>query len=133
MAQPKRARAKKIVDPHLKQMLEKGRGGADVQATFTLSTPPGDPYREAASTQAAVKAVVEKAAAKAGNAPYRVSVFPNIQSFAVSGPAAFVREVMKHDDVVSATANVQKEDMLIRPVPKPRRKRGAGRSRKRGR
>jgi hypothetical protein len=133
MVKQKRARTKKIIDPQLKQMLDKASADATVQATFTLTTPQGDPYREAASTQAAVKAVVGQAAAKAGKSPYRVSVFPNVQSFAISAPAALVREVMKHGDVVSATANVQEEELLIRPVAKPRRKRSTTSSRKRER
>ncbi len=131
MAKRKPARAKKIIDPQLTQLLAQAPADATVQATFTLTTPRGAPYRGAASTQAAVKAVVGQAAAKAGDAPYRVSVFPNVQSFAVSGSAALVREVVKHGEVASAMANVQKEDLLIRPVTKPRRKRGTVSSRKR--
>ena len=133
MVKRKRATAKKTIDPELKQILEKAPADATVQATFTLTTPPGDSYRDAASTRAAVKAVVGKAAAKAGQAPYHVSVFANVQSFAVAGPPALVRQVMKHGEVASAMANVQKEDMLIRPVTKPRRTRDRASSRKRHR
>jgi hypothetical protein len=113
---------KKVIDPELKQALEQAPADSTVQATFTLTTPAGEPYRDKASTQAAVKDLIDKASTAAAP-PNRVSVFPNVQSFAVAGSPAFVREIIKHEDVASAMSNVQKKEIFIRPAEKPKPKR----------
>src|SRR4030095_7650512 len=51
---------KKVIDPELKQALEQAPADSTVQATFTLTTPAGEPYRDKASTQAAVKDLIDK-------------------------------------------------------------------------
>jgi hypothetical protein len=123
MAKRTRSRANKVIDPELKQALEQAPADSTVQATFTLTTPAGEPYRDKESTQAAVKAVIDKATTAAAAAPGRVSVFPNVQSFAVAGSPAFVREVIKHEDIASAMSNVQKKDLFIRPSQEAKPKR----------
>ena len=133
MAKRTRARAKKIIDPELKQALEQAPADSTVQATFTLTTPAGEKYRDAASTQAAVKAVIDKASATAAASPGHVSVFPNVQSFALSGSPALVREVIKHQEIASAMSNVQKGDLFIRPYEKSKPKGGSPPSRKKQR
>jgi hypothetical protein len=83
-----------------------------------LKPPRGKPYRDSESTRATVDDLIGKATAATNTPPHRVSVFPNVQSFAVEGSPALVREVLKHDDIASAMANVQKEDLRIRPIEK---------------
>jgi hypothetical protein len=126
---------KKVIDPELKQALEQAPADSTVQATFTLTTPAGEPYRDRASTQAAVKDLIDKASTAAAAPPNRVSVFPNVQSFAVAGSPAFVREIIKHEDVASAMSNVQKKEIFIRPdeTPKPQRRTAPAKKKKKQR
>jgi hypothetical protein len=119
VAKPKQARAVKVIDPELTRTLDRASAGSTVQAVFTLRTPAGSAVRSSASTQAVVDDVIAKATKATKTPPKRVTVFPNVQSFAVAGSPELVRAVMAHDDVGSAMANVQKEDLLIRPVKKP--------------
>jgi len=129
----KQPREKKVIDPELTRTLERAPADSTIQAVFTLRTPTGESYRGSASTRAAVDDLIKKATAATKGAPQHVSVFPNLQSFAVAGAPALVREILKHDDVASAMANVQKEDLLIRPVQKPKRQGGKQSARKRQR
>jgi hypothetical protein len=105
------------VDPELRRQLKAARTGS-VQAAFTLRTPPKQPYRDAKDTRATVDKIVAEAGRSVKQSPERLTVFPNAQSFALSGPAALVRKVAEHSEIASATANVQREDLLIRPVKK---------------
>lgn len=123
MGKPKQAPKKRVVDPFLTQALKEAPVDATVQAVFTLRTPAGQDFRESDSTRATVDKILGKAASSAKAAPHRLVVYPNTQSFALAGPPALVRAVLKHDDVASAMANIQKEDLLIRPVPAARGRR----------
>jgi hypothetical protein len=118
---PRKAVPKATIDPKLLRQLDEAPADAVVGAVFTLKTPEGERYLEAASAKDVMSKIVEDAAADAQAQPQRLTLFPNVQSFAVSGPPALVRKLVEHADVASAMANVQDEDLLIRPV-KPERK-----------
>ena len=117
---PRKGRSKSTgtasVDPKLVRQMAEAPAGSSVQAVFTLKTPAGESYRSAASTRDAVKKLIEEASATTSAQPERVTVFANVQSFAVSAPSALVRSLAHHSDIASATANVQDEDLLIRPL-----------------
>jgi hypothetical protein len=85
-----------------------------------LKSPAGEPVVSPASAREAMEKIVREAADVAQAQPARVTMFPNVQSFAVYGPPALVRSVARHANVASAIANKQNEDMLIRPVAKRR-------------
>ena len=104
------------VDPALTQQLEDSPAGAVVGAVFTLKTPAGQAYLSSSSASDAVDKIVKDAVDSVKAQPVRVTVFPNVQSFAVYGPPALVRKLIKHPEVASAIANKQNQDMLIRPV-----------------
>ena len=88
-----------------------------MEATFTLRTPAGMAYRAEDSTSEAAERIVRAAAAATESTGYRLKVFTRIQSFLLVGPPALIRAVMEHEEVATATANRQTEDLLIRPVP----------------
>lgn len=120
-----KATVKATIDPKLKRQLASAPAKSSVAAVFTVKTPAGESYRSATSARDAMSKMVEEASAGANAQPDRVVLFPNVQSFAVSGPPALVRKLVEHADVASAMANVQDEDLLIRPVksrPKGKKK-----------
>jgi hypothetical protein len=45
-----------------------------------------------------------------------VRVFRNLGSFVVAAAAPFVRKLLDQEEILSATANRQSEDLLIKPV-----------------
>jgi hypothetical protein len=126
MSKTPRTATRKAIDAKLKKRLTDASAQGSVEAVFTLKTPEGQPYLSGAAAREAVDRIVAAAAADTKVRPTRLTVFPNVQSFALSGPPALVRRVAQHDDVASATANHQDEDMLIRPVesrPRSKKKR----------
>jgi hypothetical protein len=113
---------KATIDPKLARELAGAPAESPVEAVFTLKTPAGESYRSATSAREAMTRMVEKASADAKVQPYRLTLFPNVQSFAVSGPPALVRKLAENAQVASAMANRQDEDLLIRPVkPGPKK------------
>ena len=118
---PRKAVPKATIDPKLLRQLDEAPADAVVGAVFTLKTPEGERYLEAASAKDVMSKIVEDASADAHAQPERLTLFPNVQSFAVSGPPALVRKLVEHADVASAMANAQDEDLLIRPVKTDRK------------
>lgn len=106
----------------LTRQLETTPADSSVGAVFTLRTSGTEAYMSAASTREAVEKIVAEASEGAQAQPERVTVFPNVQSFAVYGPPALMRKLAEHTGVAAATANKPDEEVLIRPV-----KRGASR------
>lgn len=87
------------------------------QESASPSTRPLPTPEEFESLTRDVLARVEK---EAGVAPAHVSVFRSLGSCAISAPPEFIRKLMAQEEVVSATASRQPEDLLIRPVrPSP--------------
>ncbi len=105
------------VDPELRRQLAETQASSPVEATFTLRTPAGTAYRGEDSTSETVERIVGAAAAATESTDYRLKVFTRIQSFLLVGPPALIRAVMEADEVATATANRQADDLLIRPVP----------------
>jgi hypothetical protein len=105
------------VDPELTRQLDEADDDVEVQAVFTLTNPEGEKYRSNELTEQTVKKIFEAAKSVSETTTSHVKVFPNIQSFAVSAPASIVRSMLSHQEIASATANEQKEDLMIRPVP----------------
>ena len=116
MAGKGRSTPKATIDPKLVRQLEAAPDESSVEAVFTLKTPAGESYLSATSAREAMGKIVDEASAGAKVQPKRVKMFPNVQSFAVSGPPALVRRLVEHADIASAMANVQDEDLRIRPV-----------------
>jgi len=105
------------VNPELRRQLAAAQASSPVEATFTLRTPTGMAYRDEESTSETAERIVHAAAAATESTEYRLKVFARIQSFLLVGPPALIRAVMAHEEVATATANRQAEDLLIRPVP----------------
>lgn len=112
---------KSTIDPQLTKELNDTPAAASVQAVFTLKTPAGEPYRSAASAKEIMGRIVDEASTNTHTQPSRVTLFPNVQSFAIAGPPALVRKVAEHAEIAAAMANRQSEDLLIRPVKSSRR------------
>jgi len=121
---PRKNRAKTLarakVDPTLVRQLKDAPPESTVGAVFTLRSLTGAPVASPASAREAMEKIVKESADVAQAQPARVTLFPNVQSFAVYGPPALVRTLARHASVASAIANRQNEDMLIRPVTKGR-------------
>lgn len=122
MARKARLKRKSTIDATLTKQLDEARAAEPVQAVFTLKTPAGESYRSAESAQETMRKIVDEASTHTQTQPSRVTLFPNVQSFAIAGPQALVRRVAEHAEIASAMANRQEQDLLIRPV-KPSRSR----------
>lgn len=111
--------ATKPMDPELVDCLTKAQGDEPIEAVFFLKAPKGC-FLDAKATRAAVKQVVSRAESKASRKVHAVSIFDNLQSFAVRAPASLVREVVNAKEVASGRLNRTSKDLLIRPVSKTR-------------
>lgn len=123
----------KVIDPELARALRKAPPGSTVQAVFSLRRATDRTLRRNSSTRDVVTKLVREATRATHSAPKRVTVFSNLQAFAVAGPPELLRAIMARDEVISATANIQQEDLLIRPIerkrhadPPARRRGGSG-------
>ena len=63
-----------------------------------------------------VTRVLQRVERLSGLKPDKFKIFRNLGSFSLYAPAAFVRRLLEQDEIATATANIQREDMLIRPV-----------------
>jgi len=103
------------IDPELIRQLD-AAGDAPVGAVFNLRRGPSQKCLSAEETETCVKQLLQQAQEESGVAPQQIHVFRNLGSFAVSAAAPFVRKLLGRDEVSSATANQQPEELLIRPV-----------------
>jgi len=103
------------IDPELIRQLN-AAGDAPVGAVFNLRRGPAQKCLSAEETETCVKRLLQQAQQESGMAPQQVHVFRNLGSFAVSAAAPFVRMLLGRDEVLSATANQQPEELLIKPV-----------------
>lgn len=123
------------VDPELRRQLDAAEEDQPVQAAFTLRAPAGNPLIEADVVRKTVDRIIKFAQEKSGKAVRDFHVLPYVQSFTLAAPAGAIREILNHGDIASAMANVQSEEMAIKPVPRSRAKstsRGGGKTRKGG-
>ena len=115
MARPSKTSA--IVDAVLEKQLRAAQDQDSVSAVFTLRSAK-ERILPPAKIELLVREIVDAATRQCSTAPEQVTVFKSLQSFAVQAPAAFVRSVLSHPAIGTAAANVQDEDLLIRPVKK---------------
>ena len=104
------------VDPELTRQLSRAKPGEIVQGVFVLQTPPTQSYLTAAETRARVQEVLSAAQKECGQRCLRVTVFENLQSFALQAPREVVEAVLQSPAINSAMANVQRESMQIEPI-----------------
>lgn len=122
------------IDPELTRQLDTASTGSSVGAVFTLRSPGKQTCLDVASVHEAIREILAAARATSGHQEKDLVVMPNIQSFVVDAPAPFVKSLLGNPAIASAMANVQAEDIAIRPPtrnssPKERRKppsRGTG-------
>ncbi|MDA1194974.1 MAG: hypothetical protein O2894_07285 [Planctomycetota bacterium] len=117
------------IDPALRLLLDESEARASepresgqeepVQATFTLCTPPGQRFLSAEDTARVVERLIDDAATKSDARPAHLKVFGNLQSFAIAAPPALLRQLIACEEIASAMANKQTEDLFIRPVDTP--------------
>ena len=105
------------IDPQLLRQVEQaGLSRRSVGATFTLRSPTIDESLSPAQTNKIVRKILERIERQTHCKPKDVSVFPNIQSFAIDAPPSFVERLLRQPEIDSAMANEQAEDLLIVPV-----------------
>lgn len=104
-------------DPELLRQLDAAAASDDpVSATFTLRSGELEGVYSAEQASTVAKQVLQRAERGARRSAKDVTMFPHIQSFAVEGPAALIRKLLEQPEIESATANVQSQDLMIRPV-----------------
>jgi hypothetical protein len=103
-------------DPELdRQLTAAEKQNEPVSAVFFLRPGRGGALGPA-STKTKVASLLKKAASVTGETPLNVTTYENLGSFAVEARPKLIRYLSTHHDVSSATANVQSQDLLIRPV-----------------
>jgi hypothetical protein len=107
---------KATLDPLLAKQLRQASDTEVIEAVFTLRTPAGASQLTPAATRHTVEQLLKRAEKATGAKTSRLTVFENIQSFAVSAPAALIKGLTDAREVASATANQQEQDLMIRPV-----------------
>lgn len=103
------------IDAELLRQLDSANAAQPIEAVVTLRTPQGLKYLSAAQTSQTVKDLIAATASGTESCAVK-TVFPNLQSFVVTGPAHVIKAITEHADVASAIANRQVESMLIQPV-----------------
>jgi hypothetical protein len=116
------------IDPELLRQLD-AAGEAPVGAVFHLRPGPRQKSLDPAEAEARARGVLRRIEQESGIAPENFHIFRNLGSFSVSAAAPFVRKLLDQEEIQSATANRQSEDLLIEPVsskpvkgPKPRQR-----------
>jgi hypothetical protein len=98
---------------------ESSSSAQPIEVAFTLKTPAGSDFLSPDQTEHLVLQVMNDSVPSEMRDHCTVkSVYPNLQTFTVEGPAAVVQGIGRHPDVASAITNELHEDILIRPVKK---------------
>ena len=105
------------IDPELQRQLTEAPAATPVEATVTLDPGSGRAYIPEDEVVPKVADILHQVGREVGLAHEDVNVFENLGSFAVRACPAFLEALLKRPEVASAMANVQSEDMRIRPVP----------------
>jgi hypothetical protein len=103
------------IDPELLRQLEEASEGKSLGAVFSLYPAPGEPFPSPEATRETVERLLDHERREDGGLQ-RYTVFPNLGSFAVQATRPFLRRLLEHKEIATATANEQSQDMLIRPV-----------------
>src|SRR5436305_188800 len=107
---------KALIDAQLQSQLKLAQSsGAPVGATFTLRGADDNPVLSPEEAESKTHEVIARAAAASRARPDGLSVFPNIQSFALQAPPAFLRHLLEQPEIDSAMASSRPEPMLIAP------------------
>jgi hypothetical protein len=107
---------KERVDPVLARQLRGSDGVRPVDAVLTLREHAGASQQAREPLDTIVARLLAEAERQSSQKATDVTVFSNLGTFAVRAPARFVQTLISHDDVTSAVANVQPEEMFIAPV-----------------
>ena len=115
------------IDPELMRQLTHARPGELVEGVFMLRNLSSQPCPDASETRDQVQRLLSSARRRCGARDDRLTIFENLQSFALRAPRELVQAVLESPDIASAMANQQPESLLIEPIcpaPPARRSRG---------
>lgn len=104
---------KNVDDALLRQLRSADGTGGVVGAVITIRSH-GESPLSAAALRSLVARLLGQAEKDSGEKPSRTTVFSNLQSFAVEASPRFLYALLEFDDIESAIANVQDEDLTIR-------------------
>jgi ADP-ribose pyrophosphatase YjhB (NUDIX family) len=107
--------AEKVV-PELKRRLQATPADSPMRAYFTLTTPPGEKFRDAESTHETVSRILHEATKASKATPEDLKIFGSTQSFSISAPSEFVRELTRSDQIAKAFPSRDAKEMIIPPV-----------------
>jgi len=114
----KQTRAK--TDPVLKRQLEAEQSDQElVQAVFTLRTANLKTITPT-NVEELTHEVLDRVADEIGIEAEEINIFRNLGAFAVSASPNFIRALLSEPEIATATANQQKESMMITPMKKRR-------------
>lgn len=104
------------VDAELTRQLSRAAPGEAVQGVFVLRTPPSQAYLTAAETRDRVHELLTAAQKRCGFDCEQVTIFENLQSFALQAPREVLQAVLASPQIASAMANAQPESLQIEPI-----------------
>ena len=123
--------AQQKTDPTLQRQVTMDGNTGPVSAVFRLrphaasdlALPPNE-------TETTTRIVLDRVTGSVGVPPDQFHVFPTFGSFSVSAQPVFLRRLLEQPEILSAIANVQDGDFVIRPVPPTKRARKPTRPKK---
>jgi hypothetical protein len=115
----KKAASGAQVDPALTRQLEQraGSSGEDtLGAVLSLRAPKSRKFLSARETESIVRQVLQRVKTEVGSGPQDLNVFANLGSFVVTATPQFIRTLIDQQEIATATANEQPQDLAIEPV-----------------
>jgi len=106
------------IDPELRKQLAKVPATELVEATVTLDAGPARAYIPSDEVKSQVREILREVGREVGEAYEDMNVFENLGSFAIRARPALLKALLKRPEVAAAMANLQGQDLLIRPVRK---------------
>jgi len=104
------------IDPELTRQLNCARPGQLVAGVFVLRTPPARKFLTAAETRTQVQQLLTTAREQSQTREDRLTLFENLQSFALQAPRELLQTVVDSPLIASAMANQQPEGLLMEPI-----------------
>jgi hypothetical protein len=108
--------SKAKVDQELTRQLDASAGAEPVSASFSFESAATRAIVSPEETERRVHDLLKKVQGEVGDAPSHFRVHKNIGSFSVTATPEFIRKLCEQKGIVTATANRQPGEMLIKPV-----------------
>jgi hypothetical protein len=91
-------------------------GAPTAGAKFTLKTPAGKPYLSVPEAESAARDLVKRVEGETAARADKVHVWPNVQSFMVSGPQVLIDRIAAQPEIAGPLGDHSSEVLFFRPT-----------------